>query len=64
MKTVKEPRKQSITEHMTLDVVCGMDVDQRQSHHHVQHHGVVYYFCSSHCKQHFVDTPERYVWER
>lgn len=65
MKTYKEPttktaRKQAVT----FDVVCGMEVDQKQSHHHVEYKGTVYYFCSSHCKQHFVDAPTRYVWEK
>lgn len=64
MKTVKEPKKRSKTDHMTVDVVCGMDVSTRQSHHHVQYGNTVYHFCSSHCKQHFVDAPERYVWEK
>ena len=49
---------------LAFDVVCGMEVDQKQSHHHIQHHGTVYYFCSSHCKQHFIDAPTRYVGEQ
>lgn len=65
MKTHKEPSNQTAEQHATaFDVVCGMEVDQTESHHHVQHHGAVYYFCSSHCKKHFVDAPTRYVWEK
>ncbi len=49
---------------LALDVVCGMEVDQQQTHHHAQYNGVVYYFCSSHCKQHFINAPTRYVGEQ
>lgn len=64
MKTVKEPNKLHKTEHLTFDVVCGMDVVAERSKHTVRYHGVVYYFCSSHCRQHFENNPERYVWEK
>lgn len=51
-------------QHVTLDVVCGMNVVTEKAKCSSAYHGVTYYFCSHHCKQHFDNTPERYVWER
>ncbi|HEU5187447.1 MAG TPA: YHS domain-containing protein [Candidatus Saccharimonadales bacterium] len=48
---------------LAFDVVCGMEIDKQQTHHHTQYRGEVYYFCSSHCRQHFEDNPTRYVGE-
>lgn len=64
MKSIKEPKKLSHTEHLTIDVVCGMDIVAERSKYTVHYHGVVYYFCSPHCRQHFENNPERYVWEK
>ncbi len=44
-----------------LDVVCGMEVDPLHAKLHVEHSGEVYYFCSTTCKNHFVNDPEKYV---
>lgn len=65
MKTYKEPQK-LITEkqHLTFDVVCGMDMVTEKARCSSVYHDVTYYFCSHHCKQHFDNKPERYVWEK
>lgn len=62
MKSIKESKEQLAIEHVTFDVVCGMEVDTAQSHHHIGYRNTIYYFCSVHCKQHFVNAPKRYVW--
>lgn len=65
MKTYKESKKHTFdTENVTLDVVCGMDVDTEKAKCSSMYHGVTYYFCSHHCKQHFDNNPERYVWDK
>ena len=43
-----------------IDPVCGMDVTEDSEHHHV-HEAVDYYFCSSGCRQKFVDNPNKYL---
>jgi len=44
-----------------LDVVYGMEIDPLYTKLHVEHKGEVYYFCSTTCKNHFVNDPERYI---
>jgi YHS domain-containing protein len=44
-----------------VDVVCGMEIDPTESRYFVRYHDVTYYFCSAHCRQHFENTPARYV---
>jgi YHS domain-containing protein len=65
MKTHKEP-KQLVAEnqHLTFDVVCGMDIVTEKARSSSVFYGVTYYFCSPHCQQHFENNPERYVWEK
>lgn len=48
-------------ENKALDVICGMEVDPAQTKIHVEHKGEVYYFCSTVCKNHFVNDPQKYV---
>lgn len=65
MKTYKEHKKLvSENEHLTIDVVCGMDIVTEHARSHSVYHGVMYYFCSANCQQHFDNNPERYVWEK
>lgn len=44
-----------------LDVVCGMELDPTQTKLHAEYKGEVYYFCSTVCKNHFVNDPEKYI---
>jgi YHS domain-containing protein len=46
---------------LTFDLVCGMEIVQREAKYSFVHHGVAYYFCTSTCLQHFKNTPERYL---
>jgi P-type Cu+ transporter len=46
---------------MTKDVVCGMDVDERNPAAKSEYHGKTYYFCSEHCKTAFDKDPEKYL---
>lgn len=66
MKTYKQSKKPVTDEqHVTFDVVCGMDdIVAEKAKCSSIYHGVTYYFCSHHCKQHFDNNPERYVWEK
>ena len=44
-----------------FDVVCGMEVDPIHTKLHVEYEGSVYYFCSTTCKNHFVNDPQKYI---
>jgi len=48
-------------ENKALDVICGMEVDPAHTKLHIEHKGEVYYFCSTVCKNHFVNDPQKYV---
>lgn len=65
MKTYKEPKRLITKEqHLTMDLVCGMDIIAEKAKYFSTRDGVAYYFCSHNCKQHFENNPERYVWEK
>ncbi len=40
------------------DPVCGMKAGEKISHHHA---GQMFYFCSTHCKDKFSTSPEKYL---
>jgi len=46
---------------MTIDLVCGMQVDEKSALHKSEYEGQVYYFCSSGCKRDFDRSPEKYL---
>ncbi len=46
---------------MTQDPVCGMKVDPKRAAARLEHQGVVYHFCSTHCRGKFEAEPERYA---
>jgi Cu+-exporting ATPase len=46
---------------MVTDPVCGMDVDTSTDKPAAEHRGTTYHFCSQHCRERFVDDPERYL---
>lgn len=45
------------------DPVCGMSVDKGQAVHHLNHGGVMHYFCSARCHDKFKADPEAYLGE-
>src|SRR5262245_65771376 len=44
-----------------IDPVCGMTVDPATAAGRHSHGGQTYYFCSLHCRDHFVADPARFV---
>jgi YHS domain-containing protein len=49
---------------MAKDVVCGMNVDERQASAKdltSSYQGQTYYFCSGRCKEQFDQEPRRYA---
>jgi YHS domain-containing protein len=45
------------------DVVCGMQVEKAHAPARGNHDGQALYFCSDHCQQRFVATPDRFLSE-
>jgi Cu+-exporting ATPase len=43
------------------DPVCGCELRRADAAGAVDHHGVVYFFCSATCRDAFLAEPERYV---
>lgn len=43
------------------DVVCGMTVDRAKAAASAEHAGTRYHFCSEHCRDKFLASPETYV---
>jgi P-type Cu+ transporter len=46
---------------MTIDPVCGMNVDETDTEHQTQYGGQTYSFCSLECKDKFEEKPEQYA---
>jgi len=46
---------------MTIDPVCGMNVDETNSEHQTKYAGQTYAFCSQQCKDKFEQSPEQYA---
>lgn len=46
---------------MTIDPVCGMNVDETNTEYQTQYGGQTYSFCSQECKDTFEEKPERYA---
>ena len=46
---------------MTIDPVCGMEIDERTAAHKAVYEGETYYFCSQGCLQSFEENPRAYV---
>ena len=46
---------------MAKDLVCGMDVDERQPAAKSEYRGKTYYFCSEYCRRAFDQDPEKYL---
>jgi len=48
-------------QHLSIDVVCGMDIVTEKTNYSSTFHDSIYHFCSANCKKHFDDNPDRYV---
>lgn len=46
---------------MTIDPVCGMEVDDQSTRDRATHQGLTYFFCSTDCKEEFEAHPEEYT---
>ena len=46
---------------MVLDVVCGMEIDEKTSKWKSEFNGKTYYFCVPICKMEFDKSPEKYM---
>lgn len=46
---------------MTVDPVCGMEVDEKNAADKTNYRDEVFYFCSPRCKQKFDENPESYT---
>jgi Cu+-exporting ATPase len=46
---------------VATDPVCGMKLERADAAAAVDHHGVIYYFCSPACKARFVAAPDRFI---
>lgn len=44
-----------------VDLVCGMEIDPKESKNRSEYGGKIYYFCSKNCKDHFEANPEKYI---
>lgn len=43
------------------DPVCGMKISKRKAAGVVEHHGTLYYFCSTGCREKFEKEPKKYT---
>jgi Cu+-exporting ATPase len=48
-------------EHMAMDPVCGMSVDEKSAAATSSYKGKTYYFCSEDCKKLFDKQPDTYA---
>ncbi len=46
---------------MAIDVVCGMEVDEKIAKFRSEYRGKSYYFCSAGCKKAFDENPKKYL---
>ena len=46
---------------MAKDLVCGMDIDEKEAAATSTHKGKTYYFCAPGCKKTFDENPEKYA---
>ena len=46
---------------MTIDPVCGVQVDEKKTAQRSQFGGRTYYFCGSECKKEFDQSPEEFA---
>ena len=46
---------------LVIDVVCGMEIDEKNSKWKSEFKGKTYYFCGPMCKIEFDENPEKYM---
>ena len=46
---------------MVLDVVCGMEIDEKKSKYKSDFKGKTFFFCGPMCKLEFDENPEKYL---
>ncbi len=46
---------------MSIDPVCGMEVDEKTAQWTAEYKGKKYYFCAPGCKRSFEKDPEKYL---
>jgi YHS domain-containing protein len=46
---------------LVKDVVCGMEIDPKESAGKSEYQGATYYFCSETCKRDFDADPQKYL---
>lgn len=46
---------------MATDPVCGMEVDPDSAGAAAEFEGTIYYFCSEHCKDTFLQEPGKFL---
>lgn len=46
---------------MVLDVICGMDINERTAKYQSVYEGKTYYFCGPLCKLEFDENPKKYA---
>jgi Cu+-exporting ATPase len=46
---------------LTIDPVCGMQVEPSKTPHHASHTGRDYHFCSARCRERFLAAPEQFA---
>lgn len=46
---------------MSIDPVCGMEVDEGAAPAKTEHEGETYYFCSEECRTEFLQDPEEFL---
>lgn len=61
MKKTLHKNKTVMLPTAVIDLVCGMELDPVETKLHVEHKGEVYYFCTTTCKNHFVNDSEKYL---
>ena len=46
---------------MVVDVVCGMEIDEKTAKWKTEFEGKTYYFCGPMCKLEFDENPKKYA---
>lgn len=46
---------------MTVDPVCGMEVDESNAEWTAKYEGEIYYFCAPGCRAAFVEAPQNFT---
>ncbi len=46
---------------MVIDVICGMEIDEKKAKWKSEYKGKTFYFCGPLCKMEFDENPEKYA---